>query len=196
MSSQPKDIPEWLALAPDWQSFDDDRLGIELYALWIGAQAVSDGVGEVTPEIAERYRTLTESLDGESARTMAVEKAIVRVARGDAAAGGRIFRSWMLQTAEAEATNRIAAREVAKSVRAERQRNDASKKGADTVRKYTDAQRARWREMALLPKYADLSSRSAAREIRKALKAEQGIDHNADESIRKEIASVRPRKVG
>ena len=192
MARQPNVVPEWLTLAPEWQTFDDERLGLEFFALWIADQATRAGVKELTPEIADRFRVLTEGMDGESVKSMALEKALVRVARGDAAAGGRIFRSWMLQSAGERATERIAKGAVAEKVRTDRQRKSASKKGVEAKALYSDEQRKKWQEMAASPEYKRLSGRRAAHEIRKALR----LDHEAEESIRKTIGGSRPKRVG
>jgi len=81
----------------EYLDLQDDKLGLHLLAWWIGFQAKRKGIPSngVTEEIAEKIRLATLGMDVEDARHVALEKALRRVASGDAAGGGKLFRDLM-----------------------------------------------------------------------------------------------------
>lgn len=84
---------------PGWRDLTDHELGISLYAWWIGAHAAQRGVSpdRVTKRMADEVRAAILGMDVDDVRYVGLEKALKRIASGDTAGGGSIFRAWMLE---------------------------------------------------------------------------------------------------
>lgn len=113
----------------------DDQLGLHLFAWWIGYQADRQGIplGGVTQEIAEAIRVATLEIDTDEAGYVPLNNALRRVAKGDAAGAGKLFRNSLH-----EGAIRLAALDEAVSGR-RRQRANAKKPRRDALQLLIEA---------------------------------------------------------
>jgi len=98
----PADIQTWLLSPADILECTDRELGMRLLAAFISHEAYVLGlpIDQIPVEFAKRVVLHIPTLEADTARDAAVEKALHKAASGDYEAAGRIFRGHMMSRAE------------------------------------------------------------------------------------------------
>jgi hypothetical protein len=86
----------------------DRELGLHVWAWWIGAEAERANIppGASLPidgRFVELVRQKVLKIDTEHVASVALEKALKRLASGDMAGGGKLFRGWLKEWAQSRA---------------------------------------------------------------------------------------------
>ena len=147
----------------EWLDLPDDQLGARLLTEWACYRLMKNGVlpQPVTPELLQKIRDETLAVDDDDPRFLGLGKALHLVCGGEAARGGKLFREYMIGEARRQVDRKFAA----EGIKHQKQVRRWSGRGADARRKYSDTDKARWRQMAAsLP---PMSMGSAAEHIRK-----------------------------
>lgn len=173
-----------MGLAPfpvEYLDLPDDQLGMHVFDWWACYQAERRGIppSEVTKEMVEEIRVATVGMDSNDVRVIPLEKALRRVAIGDAAGGGKLFRALMHDGAVTMTLDGLADQAILRK----RQVSEWAKKGNVKRRKYEAADRKRWRELAAAPDMKRFSKKRKAEIIAQR----EGLPREASESIRKAL---------
>jgi len=174
------EVPPPQLFRVEWLDLPDDQLGARLLAEWAGYQAARMGIAphEMTPDILQKIRATTLDMDTNDPCFFGLEKPLKRACRGDAAEAGRLFREYMM----GEAWSRVDRKFAAEGISRRRQVRNWSKDGQNARRKYSDEQKARWRQMAA--SLRQMSMESAAEHIRK----QENLPESALRVIRRVIS--------
>ena len=160
----------------------DDQLGLHLYVGWICYQANVKGISPdaITEAFVEKLRVATLEMNTDDPRQAALEKALQKIAGGDAVASGRLFRNLIHEGAHRMAIERFA--EL--GVQRKRQLSEFARKGNASRRKHTDDDKRRWRKEATAPEIRRVKSKKRKAEL---IARKLGLPPEAVESIRKAL---------
>lgn len=85
----------------EWLKLPDEQLGFHLLAYWSAhhAQQRNIPIHEISLEFIEAIRVQSLKIDTDNIEHIALEKAIVYIAKGEVARGGKLFKEHMMQGA-------------------------------------------------------------------------------------------------
>lgn len=164
----------------------DYELGIQLLALFIAAQANDCGLSmdSISEEFAERVRQYVLTAETDTAKNVAVEKALHKAASGDPVSAGKILREHMRDGA-------VAFKYIPIGITKSEQAANFGRKGADGNKQ--EGQKNRQAVLDAAKKIlAERKRKPSDRQLAKLVECETGIPFN---TVRGHIAKLREDKL-